>query len=64
MRSKHPGNFQSFAKHRDWKRRLAEEKIDTELLARQVDFNRSEGGIEDFLNFRNESLFVRKFLSS
>ena len=62
MRSGHPGNFQSFAKHRDWKRRLAEEKIDTELLARQVDFNRSEGGIEDFLNFRNESLFVRKFL--
>ena len=62
MRSGHPGNFQSFAKHREWKRRLAEEKIDTELLARQVDFNRSEGGIEDFLNFRNESQFVRMFL--
>ena len=63
MRSGHPGNFQDFAKHKDWKRRLAEEKIDTELLARQVDFNRSEGGIEDFLNFRNESQFVRMFLS-
>jgi len=63
MRSGHPGNFQNFAKHKDWKRRLAEEKIDTELLANQVDFNRSEGGIEDFLNFRNESQFVRKFLS-
>ena len=63
MRSGHPGNFQNFAKHKEWKRRLAEEKIDTELLANQVDFNRSEGGIEDFLNFRNESQFVRKFLS-
>ncbi|MCY4511710.1 MAG: hypothetical protein OXG35_32800 [Acidobacteria bacterium] len=63
MRSGHPGNFQNFAKHKDWKRRLAEEKIDTELLARQVDFNRSEGGIEDFLSFRNESQFVRMFLS-
>ncbi|MDE2905422.1 MAG: hypothetical protein OXQ28_04985, partial [Acidobacteriota bacterium] len=63
MRSGHPGNFQSFAKHKDWKSRLAQEKIDTELLANQVDFNRSEGGIEDFLNFRNESQFVRKFLS-
>ncbi len=63
MRSGYPGNFQNFAKHKDWKRKLAEEKIDTELLANQVDFNRSEGGIEDFLNFRNESQFVRKFLS-
>ncbi len=63
MRSAHPGNFQDFAKHKDWKRRLAEEKIDTELLARQVDFNRNDGGIEDFLNFRNESQFVRMFLS-
>ena len=63
MRSGYPGNFQSFAKHKDWKTRLAQEKIDTELLANQVDFNRSEGGIEDFLNFRNESQFVRKFLS-
>ena len=63
MRSGHPGNFQNFAKHKDWKSRLAQEKIDTELLANQVDFNRSEGGIEDFLNFRNESQFVRKFLS-
>ena len=63
MRSGHPGNFQSFAKHKDWKSRLAQEKIDTELLANQVDFNRSEGGIEDFLNFRNESQFVRMFLS-
>ena len=63
MRSGYPGNFQNFAKHKDWKSRLAQEKIDTELLANQVDFNRSEGGIEDFLNFRNESQFVRKFLS-
>ena len=63
MRSSHPGNFQDFVRHKDWKRKLAEEKIDTELIAAQVDFNRSEGGIEDFLNFRNESQFVRKFLS-
>ena len=55
MRSNHPGNFQSFVKQSEWKRKLAEEKIDTELLAAQVDFNRSEGGIEDFLNFRSES---------
>lgn len=63
MRSDHPGNFQDFVKQADWKRKLAEEKIDTELLANQVDFNRSEGGIEDFLNFRSESQFLRKFLA-
>ena len=63
MRSSHPGHFQAFDKQSDWKRKLAEEKIDTELLAAQVEFNRSEGGIEDFLNFRSESQFVRKFLA-
>ena len=63
MRSSHPGNFQNFDKQSDWKRKLAEEKIDTELLAAQVEFNRTEGGIEDFLNFRSESQFVRKFLA-
>ena len=63
MRSGYPGNFQDFDRHKDWKRKLAEERIDAELLAAQVDFNRSEGGIEDFLNFRTESQFVGKFLS-
>ncbi len=63
MRSSHPGNFQAFVKQSEWRRKLAEEKIDTELLAAQVEFNRSEGGIEDFLNFRSESQFVRKFLA-
>ena len=63
MRSSHPGNFQNFNRQSDWKRKLAEEKIDTELLAAQVEFNRSEGGIEDFLNFRSESQFMRKFLA-
>ena len=63
MRSNHPGNFQDFYRQSDWKRKLAEERIDTELLANQVDFNRSEGGIEDFLNFRTESRFLRKFLA-
>ena len=63
MRSHHPGNFQSFGKQSDWKRKFAEEKIDTELLAAQVEFNRSEGGIEDFLSFRSESQFMRKFLA-
>ena len=63
MRSSHPGNFQNFVKQSEWKRKLAEEKIDTELLAAQVEFNRSEGGIEDFLNFRSEAQFMRKFLA-
>ena len=63
LRTSHPGNFQDFMRQSDWKRKLAEEKIDTELLAAQVDFNRDEGGIEDFLNFRSESEFVRKFLT-
>ncbi len=63
MRSGHPGNFQDFSKQSDWKRKLAEEKIDTELLAAQVEFNRSEGGIEDFLDFRSEAQFLRKFLA-
>ena len=62
MRSSHPGNFQAFDNQTNWKRKLAEEKIDTALLAAQVEFNRCEGGIEDFLNFRDESQFVRKFL--
>ena len=63
LRTSHPGNFQDFVRQSDWKRKLAEEKIDTELLAAQVEFNRDEGGIEDFLNFRSESEFVRKFLA-
>ncbi len=63
MRSDHPGNFQDFVKQSDWKRKLAEEKIDTALLAAQVEFNRTEGGIEDFLDFRSEAQFVRKFLA-
>ena len=63
MRSDHPGNFQDFVKQSDWKRKLAEEKIDTALLAAQVDFNRTEGGIEEFLDFRSEAQFLRKFLA-
>ena len=63
MRAGHPGNFQDFSKQSDWKRKLAGEKIDTELLAAQVEFNRSEGGIEDFLDFRSEAQFLRKFLA-
>ena len=63
LRTSHPGNFQDFVRQSDWKRKLAEEKIDTELLAAQVEFNRDEGGIEDFLNFRSESEFIRKFLA-
>lgn len=63
LRTSYPGNFQDFSRQSDWKRKLAEEKIDTELLAAQVEFNRDEGGIEDFLNFRNESDFIRKFLA-
>ena len=63
MRSGHHGNFQEFSRQSDWRRKLAEEKIDTELLAAQVKFNRAEGGIEDFLNFRSESQFLREFLA-
>ncbi len=62
LRQNRPGNFQDFSRQSDWKRKLAEEKIDTELLTYQVDFNRSEGGIEDFLDFRSESQFLQKFL--
>ena len=63
MRVNHPGNFQVFGNQSEWKRKLAEEKIDAELIAAQVEFNRNEGGIEDFLNFRTEDQFVRKFLA-
>ena len=63
MHVNHPGNFQVFANQSEWKRKLAEEKIDAELIAAQVEFNRNEGGIEDFLNFRTEDQFVRKFLA-
>lgn len=62
MKSTHPGNFQYFDKQSDWKKKLSEEQIDTDMLASQVNFNRSEGGIEEFLNFPNESKFLRKFL--
>ena len=63
MRTGHPGHFQSFTNQTDWKRKLAEEKIDAVLLAAQVQFNRNEGGIEVFLNFRDEAQFIREFLS-
>ena len=61
MRSAHPGNFQSFTNQGDWRRKLAEEQVDTTLLRAQVKFNRNEGGIEEFLDFRDESDFIRKF---
>ncbi len=61
MRSAHPGNFQSFTNQGDWRRKLAEEQVDTTLLRAQVNFNRNEGGIEEFLDFRDESDFIRKF---
>ena len=51
MRSGHPGNFQSFAKHKDWKRRLAEEKIDTDLLGQSGRLQPKRGRHRGFPEF-------------
>jgi hypothetical protein len=45
-----------------WKERLEQHGLDVELLRMQVDFNRDEGGIDDFLNIRDEREFLLKFL--
>ena len=62
MRLTHTGNFQYFHIQSEWKKKLSEEQIDTDMLVAQVDFNCNEGGIEEFLDFPNESKFLRKFL--
>ena len=61
MRTQYPGNFAYYENQTDWKTHLKEQLIDTDLLRAQVDFNRTEGGVEDFLNFRTEEQFIERF---
>jgi len=59
----HRGNFQYFTNQTEWKEVLLSNGLDVELLQKQVDFNRKEGGMDEaFLDFKSELDFVRRFL--
>lgn len=47
----------------DWQKHLEEAGIDVVLLSKQVDLNRHEGGLDEFLKFPNEKSFVDRFFS-
>ena len=46
----------------DWKKWLDTKGVEHELLAKQIDFCRSEGGISDFASFKDEKAFLEQFL--
>jgi len=63
MESAHPGNFQRFNNQNEWKACLESRGVDVEMLRRQVEFNRMEGGMgESFLDFKSEREFIRKWM--
>jgi len=64
METRHAGNFQRFSNQNEWRACLEGRGIDVEMLRRQVEFNRTEGGMgEAFLDFKTEFDFVRKFMT-
>ncbi|QBR02473.1 hypothetical protein [Paraburkholderia pallida] len=64
METQHEGNFQRFSNQNEWRACLESRGIDVEMLRRQVEFNRTEGGMgEAFLDFRTEYDFIRKFMT-
>jgi hypothetical protein len=64
MDTQHEGNFQRFSNQNEWRACLESRGIDVEMLRRQVEFNRTEGGMgEAFLDFRTEYDFIRKFMT-
>jgi len=64
METRHAGNFQRFSNQNEWRACLEGRGIDIEMLRRQVEFNRTEGGMGDaFLDFKTEYDFIRKFMT-
>ncbi|WP_144141173.1 hypothetical protein [Paraburkholderia sp. BCC1884] len=64
METQHAGNFQRFSNQNEWRACLEGRGIDIEMLRRQVEFNRTEGGMGDaFLDFKTEYDFIRKFMT-
>jgi hypothetical protein len=59
------GNIYDTRNQTEWERHLENERgIDVGMLKLQVEFSRMEGSIDTaFLNFRNETEFLQKFLS-
>lgn len=57
-----PVQFWDTTNQEQWKARLEENGLDVELLRMQVDFNRDEGGIDHFLDIKDEREFLLKFL--
>lgn len=45
----------------DWKKWLDSMGVEHDLLAKQIDFCRSEGGISDFASFKDERTFLEQF---
>ncbi|NOQ14482.1 MAG: hypothetical protein GQ583_08420 [Methyloprofundus sp.] len=48
-------------KQDEWKRLLDSRKVEHELLAKQIDFCRAEGGISEFASFKDEKKFLEQF---
>jgi len=48
-------------KQDEWRKLLDSRGVEHELLAKQIDFCRSEGGISDFASFKNEHTFLEQF---
>lgn len=46
----------------EWKKWLDSQGVEHDLLAKQIDFCRSEGGISDFASFKDEKTFLEQFL--
>lgn len=55
------GDFFHTRGQNDWQRHLDTRLIDVDVFRLQLEFSAEEGGIDAFLNFRNESEFVRRF---
>lgn len=58
-----PVQFWDTTNQEQWKARLEENGLDVDLLRMQVDFNREEGGIDHFLDIKDEREFLLKFLN-
>jgi len=48
-------------KQDEWKKLLDSKGVEHDLLAKQIDFCRSEGGISDFASFKDEHSFLEQF---
>ncbi len=65
IKREYKGNVFDTRNHGEWEQHLEQERgIDVGMLKLQVEFSRTEGSIDTaFLNFRNETEFLQKFLT-